>query len=208
MQVTRECSEDRLGRRGLQSDNGDNNGAVVFGLFELVALEGKLSCLRRGEAECSGAGFADLPVHRSTTRVHKTTRLTLKCHSALWTVNPHRIGRGSPSRVAKGCILDAARACELDVAAQLPSHEPRNEAWSIGRPGALASRVWGANRKMSAGSLFGPIVGPATKASPSSAFQVSNPSFFPAFPTFSRARCDVLPVSFGGTLCSLAAKRT
>ena len=77
MQVTRECSEDRLGRRGLQSDNGDNNGAVVFGLFELVALEGKLSCLRRGEAECSGAGFADLPVHRSTTRVHKTTRLTL-----------------------------------------------------------------------------------------------------------------------------------
>ena len=41
-------------------------------------------------------------------------------------------------------------------------------------------------------------MGPATKASPSSAFQVSNPSFFPAFPTFSRTRCDVLPVSFGG----------
>ena len=71
MQVTRECSEDRLGRRGLQSDNGDNNGAVVFGLFELVALEGKLSCLRRGEAECSGAGFADLPVHKSQ---HESTK--------------------------------------------------------------------------------------------------------------------------------------
>ena len=63
MQVKRECSEDQLGTRGRLSDNG----AVVFGLFDLVALEGKLSCLRHGEAECSGAGFADLPVHKSTS---------------------------------------------------------------------------------------------------------------------------------------------
>ena len=117
-------------------------------------------------------------------QIHKSTqdgKADVECHSALWTVNRDRIGRGSPSRVAKGCILDAARACEFDVAAQLALHEPRNEAWGTGRVLERWRSRFGANRKMSARQPLRTDCGPCDEGVSLLRIPGQQPQLFPSF---------------------------